>query len=92
MSLDLSGSTTGKSKLIRWSGRGIRNRAVGITLIGIPIAMSVLGTIVGFLVGPEDFTASVEATLLFMILPVVGSAHLMYLAKPADPTSAAALA
>jgi hypothetical protein len=48
----------------------------------------VLGTIAGFLVGPEDFKASFEATLLFVILPVAGIAHLMYLAKPATPTSA----
>ena len=71
-------------------GRGIRNRAVGITLIGIPIALNVLGTIAGFLVGPEDFSGSFEATLLLVILPVVGFAHLMYLANPAAPTSAAA--
>jgi hypothetical protein len=71
-------------------GRGIRNRAVGITLIGIPIALNVLGTIAGFLVGPEDFKVSFEATLLFVILPVVGIAHLMYLTKPEAPASAAA--
>lgn len=73
-------------------GRGIRHRAVGITLITIPIALNVLGTIAGFLVGPEDFKVSFESTLLFVILPVVGIAHLMYLAKPAAPTSAAVLA
>jgi hypothetical protein len=71
-------------------GRGIRNRAVGITLIGIPIALSVLGTIAGFLVGPEGFKVGLEATLLFLILPVLGIAHLMYLAQPAAPTSTAA--
>lgn len=71
-------------------GRGIRNRAVGITLIGIPIALNVLGTIAGFLVGPEDFKVSFEVTLLFVILPVLGIAHLMYLTKPEAPTSAAA--
>jgi hypothetical protein len=73
-------------------GRGIRNRTVGITLIGVPIALNVLGTIAGFLVGPEDFKVSFEVTLLFVILPVVGIAHLMYLAKPETPTSAVALA
>jgi len=67
-------------------GRGIRNRTVGITLIGIPIALNLLGTLAGFLVGPEDFKGSFEATLLFVILPVAGIAHLMYLAKPATPT------
>jgi len=68
--------------------RGIRNRTVGITLIAIPLALNVLGTIAGFLVGPEGFKSSFEVTLLFVILPVAGIAHLMYLAKPATPTSA----
>lgn len=71
-------------------GRGIRNRAVGITLIGIPVALNVLGTVAGFLVGPEDIKVRFEDTLLFVILPVVGVAHLMYLAKPAASTPAAA--
>jgi hypothetical protein len=70
-------------------GRGIRKGAVGLTLIGIPIALGVLGTIAGFLVGPEDFKVSFEATLLLVILPVVGFAHLMYLTKPEAPALAA---
>ncbi len=70
-------------------GRGIRLRAAGMVLIGVPITLSVLGTIAGFLMGPDDFNVRLEDTLLFVILPVVGIAHLMYLAKPATPTSAA---
>jgi hypothetical protein len=73
-------------------GRGIRNRAVGVTLIAIPVALYVLGTIAGILLGPEDFKVSFDAALLFGILPVAGIAHLMHLAKPGTPTSAAVLA
>lgn len=70
-------------------GRGIRNHTVGKALIAIPIALALFAALAGFLAGPGDFQVRFEATLLLVILPTLGIAHLMYLAEPTGPTSAA---
>jgi hypothetical protein len=64
-----------------WSGRGLENRALGMVLMLIPIALSVSGSIAGFLVGPPNFGVSFDNALLFVVLPVLGIAHLLYLAR-----------
>jgi len=66
-----------------FTGQGLRNRLLGFTLIGVPVAYSVLGLIGGYLAGPPDFAPIWSHTIIFLLLPLACVAHLMYLEKPA---------
>jgi hypothetical protein len=71
------------------TGVGLRNRALALTLMGLPIAAHVLGTIAGFVVGPADFgfsTAGFWLYTLWTAIPVAVIWHLSILGRrPESP-------
>jgi hypothetical protein len=50
------------------AGAGLRNRTLALTLMGVPIVAHVLGTIAGFVVGPDDFAFSLSGFGLYTVL------------------------
>jgi hypothetical protein len=73
------------------TGAGLRNRALALTLIGVPIAAHVLGTIAGFIVGPADFAFSMFGFWLYTVMltavPVAVIWHLVILGRRAESQS-----
>jgi hypothetical protein len=72
------------------TGVGLRNRALALTLMGLPIAAHVLGTIAGFVVGPVDFGFSTFGfwlyTVMWTAIPVAVIWHLSILGRrPESP-------
>jgi hypothetical protein len=66
-------------------GRALTSRTFGWSMIGVTLAWNVIGTIAGYLVGPEDFQAMPALMLLMVLMPVACVLHLMHLARPAAP-------
>jgi hypothetical protein len=70
------------------TGAGLRNRALALTLIGLPIAAHVLGTIAGFVVGPADFGFSLFGfglyTVMLTAVPIAVFWHLAILGRRAE--------
>ena len=54
---------------------------------GITLGWNVVGTVAGYYFGPEDFQVMPALTLLMALLPVAGLVHLMYLARPSEPSA-----
>ena len=69
-------------------GRGLNNRALGMTLIAAPAMLSLVAVIIGlFDTGTDGWGTGLEIFVLCTVLPVAGILHLMYLAKPGTPTA-----
>lgn len=69
-----------------WSGRALHSRTLGFTLIGVLSGPTIIGAAANLilgLVGPEP---NFGIFMMFVALPIVGIAHLMYLAKAAEPS------
>jgi hypothetical protein len=73
------------------TGRGLQNRTVGCALIAAPLVYALAG-IAGFFVGPSDWHSDPAMSILFVLLPVAGIAHLMWLAQPPPAGTVAGLA
>lgn len=72
------------------TGRGLRNRALGLGLVAILAVYAIAGGLGGYLVGPADFRLDPAMTLLFSVLPIVVILHLMYLNQAGGTASIAA--
>ena len=66
------------------TGRALNSRAVGYTLFAAPLVYGVAG-FAGLFLGPPDFRPDPAMTILFVLMPAAGIAHLMFLARPAPP-------
>jgi hypothetical protein len=70
------------------TGVGLRNRSLALTLLAIPLAAHVLGTIAGFMVGPADFGFSMFGfwfyTVMLTAVPVAVIWHLSMLGRRAE--------
>jgi hypothetical protein len=64
------------------SGRPLRSRLLGFSLITLLVLYSVAATIGLSWAGAQDFALRADMFLLMTLLPAAGIAHLMYLAKP----------
>jgi hypothetical protein len=74
-----------------FTGRSLRNRMLGYALIAVPVLQSVMGAVsTQWSTQGGDLAARVNLFVLLTLLPVIGLAHLLYLAKPADPPATAA--
>ena len=73
------------------TGRGLLNRGLGWTFVAIPIAAHVLGTLAGFIVGPQDFAYTAFGfwfyTVMLTAVPAAVFWHLMALARPTPSMS-----
>ena len=65
------------------TGRGITNRVLGLTLIGLLGVKALVGVVYSFFVMPDGFSTNIGEMILLTILPIVGLWHLMFLARPA---------
>jgi hypothetical protein len=63
---------------------------LGYSLIAAPLVYALAG-VAGAFLGPPDFRPDPAMLVLFVMLPVAGSAHLMMLGRPA-PARVAGLA
>jgi hypothetical protein len=70
------------------TGAGLRNRALALTLMGVPIIALVLGTIAGFVVGPADFGLGTFGhwfgIVMLAAMPVAVIWHLAILGRRAE--------
>lgn len=71
------------------TGAGLTNRTLGIGMIAGVSAYAVASVMLRLIAGPGGFAATPSFVLLMMVLPAAGIAHLMYLATPARPMTAA---
>lgn len=74
------------------SGRALHNKLLGAVLIGTPIAVTIGGWIAGVIFGPPDYRPMFDAMFVFICLPILVVAHVMYLARPAAPPATLATA
>jgi len=72
------------------SGRGLA-RPLGFTLIGVLVAYELVAAL-GWLLGPPGYQPDATTALLFVLIPLLGLAHLMFLARPGRPLPGAGLA
>jgi hypothetical protein len=66
------------------SGRALTNRVLGFALLAALLVYMLAG-IAGYFIGPPDFHSQPGFTLLVIVLPAAGIAHLMHLARPVRP-------
>jgi hypothetical protein len=66
-----------------FTGRGIETKALGWTLVAVPVVVNLLGTIAGWYWGPKDFQVPLTFSFLFAWLPAAVMLHLMWAARPA---------
>ena len=64
------------------TGRALQSRLLGYTLIGILAVPTILGIVLTFILGPVGPEPNFGITMMFVILPIAGLAHLMHLARP----------
>ena len=74
------------------TGRGIENRALGWTLVSIPVVANLLGTLAARLWGPPNYDVGLTFTFLFAWLPAMVMLHLMWVARPVQPSAPLAAA
>jgi hypothetical protein len=78
------------------TGRALENRALGWTLIVIPVSAHLFGMVAGVIAGPPDFEYNAFAfwfyTVMMTFVPVAVIYHLMVLAQPARPAAPLAVA
>lgn len=72
-------------------GRALKNAALGYTLFAAPLVYGLAGFL-GRFFGPPDFHPDPAMTILFVILPAAGIAHLVFLARPAPSVGVGSLA
>jgi hypothetical protein len=72
------------------SGRGLA-RPFGFTLIGVLVAYQLVAAL-GWLIGPPGYRPDATTALLFVLIPLLGLAHLIFLARPVRPLRGAGLA
>lgn len=73
------------------TGKGLRSPIAGCGLIVAPL-LYMLADVAGLFIGPSDWRLDSAMLLLFVVLPIAGIAHLMWLARPAAPRDVGALA
>jgi hypothetical protein len=64
------------------TGVGLRNRALGIAMIAGVTLFIVASILLRLLAGPGAYAANFSFIVLIGLLPVLGTAHLMYLSRP----------
>jgi hypothetical protein len=69
------------------TGRGIESRMLGWTMAAVPVVVNLIGTIAGRFWGPPDFQVPLTFTFLFAWLPAAVILHLMWLARPVQPSA-----
>jgi hypothetical protein len=66
------------------NGRGLSSRWLTIALLVAPLLFAVAAT-AGYFVGPPDWHGNVALGVMCVLLPVIGIAHLAWLAGPVAP-------
>jgi hypothetical protein len=66
------------------TGRGLANRKLAGVLIAAPLVY-VVASMAGYFVGPPDWHSNLALGVMCVLLPVVGIAHLAWLAGPVAP-------
>jgi len=66
------------------TGRGLADRRLAGVLIAAPLVY-VLASMAGYFAGPPDWHGDVALGVMCVLLPVVGIAHLAWLARPVSP-------
>ena len=75
-----------------FTGRCLRSRALGVAMIAGATVYAAGQIALLMLYGPGAYAVTFGALVLFLFLPVAGTLHLMYLAKPAVATPSVAAA
>ena len=68
-----------------WSGHALRSRALGISLIAILLAPTAVGIVANLIMGSIGPEPNLGIAIMFVVAPVLGIAHLMYLARRDTP-------
>lgn len=66
------------------SGRGLANRRLAGLLLAAPLVY-VVASVLGYFVGPPDWQGNPALGVMCVLLPVIGIAHLAWLAGPPSP-------
>lgn len=69
-----------------FTGRGIASRELGWVLAAALIVTNLVGTLAGMFWGPRGFQSPLEIAIPFVLLPVAVILHLMWLARPMQPS------
>lgn len=72
-------------------GHALRSRALGLSLIAVLLMPTILGVVLNLVMGPVGPEPNLGIFLMLVAFPILGIAHLMYLAKPADLSPAGAV-